>query len=138
MVTRGTVLTFYVDGDVRESILNSISDHTGALRSNALSALQGTGLTVEECTITSDEVFYNRTWTYRATMRVRTASAFNDLADVVSIVKGAFWQAADVQPARVSTTPPSTPDPTANSVPWKTLSFAVIALAIAVVVVKLT
>jgi hypothetical protein len=95
MVPAGTSLWFTVTGGVHEFIISGYSE--ADLRQAVIAKL-AQRFEVLSLTLKTDEGFFSQSWSYTATVNVRTVVDYASLADAQSIVYGAFWEAADAEP----------------------------------------
>lgn len=96
MIAKGTEVSVTVTGTVSESF--GWSQYSTADLRNDVMRILSSRLNVTAFNIKGDESWMMETWSYRAMLTVKTISDHARIEDVLSIVDGAFWQAADTKP----------------------------------------
>ena len=95
MIRALTPLSFTVTGGVHEFVVSGYSE--ADLRRDVVSKLTQR-FDILSLTLKTDEGFFSQSWNYTATVEVRTRVDYANIADVQSIVYGAFWEATDAEP----------------------------------------
>jgi len=95
MIPAGSKFTFTVTGGVHEFVISGYSE--ADLRAAVISKLSQR-FDVLSLSLETDEGMFSQSWNYTANVEVETKIDYATLADVQSIVYGAFWEAADAEP----------------------------------------
>jgi len=95
MIRALTPLSFTVTGGVHEYVISGYSE--ADLRQAVISKLTQR-FDILSLTLKSDEGFFSQSWNYTANVDIRTRVDYANIADVSSIVYGAFWEATDAEP----------------------------------------
>ena len=125
MIAKGTELTFTITGTVSESF-GSSQWSPADLRNDVMRAL--TLAEVVSFRIEGDATWQMETWSYKAVVTVRTLYDHRSMADVISIIDGAFWTAAGTRP--IVTEGADTQDTPTVSKPGATSTLSLIAIII--------
>jgi len=107
MIRAGTSLSFTITGGVHEFVISGYSE--ADLRASVISKLTQR-FDILRLQLTTDEGWFSQSWNYTANVEVKTQIDYADIADVSSIVYGAFWEATDAEPI-VTQGRNSQPDP---------------------------
>lgn len=95
MIPAGTEYEFTVTGGVHEFVISGYSE--ADLRQAIISKLTQR-FDVLSLRLVTDEGMFSQSWNYTANVTIRTRVDHAELADVQSVVYGAFWESADAEP----------------------------------------